>query len=90
MLKLEPKLKLKLQLKLRLKANVEVKAALEKEHETSLLREQFIAVLGHDLRNPFASLSAGLRLLAKNVESNDRNEKIIGEKRRKQMGARLP
>lgn len=64
-----------------LKANVEVKAALEKEHETSLLREQFIAVLGHDLRNPFASLSAGLRLLAKNVESNDRNEKIIGEMR---------
>ena len=29
------------------------------EHEASELREQFIAVLGHDLRNPLASISAG-------------------------------
>jgi signal transduction histidine kinase len=29
------------------------------------LREQFIAVLGHDLRNPLASISAGTRLLLK-------------------------
>ena len=32
---------------------------------TSLLREQFIAVLGHDLRNPLASVAAGTRLLQK-------------------------
>ncbi len=30
---------------------------------TSELREQFIAVLGHDLRNPLASIGAGMRLL---------------------------
>src|SRR3954468_23621534 len=32
---------------------------------TSLLREQFIAVLGHDLRNPLASIAAGVRLVQK-------------------------
>ncbi|MBS9721346.1 GAF domain-containing sensor histidine kinase [Tianweitania sp. BSSL-BM11] len=30
---------------------------------TSLLREQFIAVLGHDLRNPLAGIGGGLRML---------------------------
>jgi signal transduction histidine kinase len=33
------------------------------ERETSELREQFIAVLGHDLRNPLASIAAGTHLL---------------------------
>ena len=33
------------------------------ERETSELREQFIAVLGHDLRNPLASIAAGTQLL---------------------------
>jgi sigma-B regulation protein RsbU (phosphoserine phosphatase) len=36
---------------------------LRDERETSELREQFIAVLGHDLRNPLASISAGARIL---------------------------
>ena len=62
-----------------LKASVEAEAALEKEHETALLREQFIAVLGHDLRNPFASLSAGLRLLDHQHEENARTKKIVAE-----------
>jgi signal transduction histidine kinase len=34
-------------------------ALLERERELSELREQFIAVLGHDLRNPLAALDAG-------------------------------
>jgi sigma-B regulation protein RsbU (phosphoserine phosphatase) len=38
---------------------------LRSEQEVSALREQFIAVLGHDLRNPLASIDAGIRLLAK-------------------------
>ena len=38
-------------------------AALLDERQTSELREQFIAVLGHDLRNPLASIEAGIRLL---------------------------
>jgi sigma-B regulation protein RsbU (phosphoserine phosphatase) len=39
------------------------KAVLDAERHSSELREQFIAVLGHDLRNPLASISGGLRLL---------------------------
>ncbi len=35
------------------------------ERKASELREQFIAVLGHDLRNPLASIAAGTRLLMK-------------------------
>lgn len=34
------------------------------ERETAVLREQFIAVLGHDLRNPLAALAAGRTILA--------------------------
>jgi signal transduction histidine kinase len=33
------------------------------ERKTAELREQFIAVLGHDLRNPLASIDAGARIL---------------------------
>ncbi len=35
------------------------------ERKTSELREQFIAVLGHDLRNPLASIDAGAKMLLK-------------------------
>jgi signal transduction histidine kinase len=35
------------------------------ERNASALREQFIAVLGHDLRNPLASISGGASLLRK-------------------------
>ena len=38
-------------------------ATLVDERRTAELREQFIAVLGHDLRNPLASIDAGARLL---------------------------
>lgn len=40
-------------------------AKLRDEQQTSELREQFIAVLGHDLRNPLAALSAGARILSR-------------------------
>jgi signal transduction histidine kinase len=39
--------------------------ALLNERQTAELREQFIAVLGHDLRNPLASIDAGAQLLLK-------------------------
>ena len=46
---------------------VEARSQLQKglatERETAELREQFIAVLGHDLRNPLAAISAGARIL---------------------------
>jgi signal transduction histidine kinase len=38
-------------------------ASLLDERKTAELREQFIAVLGHDLRNPLASIDAGARML---------------------------
>jgi sigma-B regulation protein RsbU (phosphoserine phosphatase) len=54
---------------------VEARAALEAslldERATSSLREQFIAVLGHDLRNPLSAISVGAELLLKTAP-NDR------------------
>lgn len=38
---------------------------LSSERETAELREQFIAVLGHDLRNPLAAIATGADLLAR-------------------------
>ena len=38
---------------------------LRQELQNAELREQFIAVLGHDLRNPLASIAAGARLMLK-------------------------
>lgn len=40
-------------------------AALMDERETARLREQFIAVLGHDLRNPLGSISSAAHVLAR-------------------------
>jgi signal transduction histidine kinase len=40
-------------------------ATLLNERQTSELREQFIAVLGHDLRNPLVSIAAGVRMIPK-------------------------
>lgn len=43
---------------------VEQKAKRTVEKESAVLREQFIAVLGHDLRNPLAGLAGGRNMLA--------------------------
>jgi signal transduction histidine kinase len=43
----------------------ESEAALLGAREAAELREQFIAVLGHDLRNPLAAIEAGTRLLGR-------------------------
>lgn len=45
------------------------RTTLANERETSELREQFIAVLGHDLRNPLASISAGARILGRDAKT---------------------
>jgi sigma-B regulation protein RsbU (phosphoserine phosphatase) len=58
---------------------VEARAALEArlldERATSSLREQFIAVLSHDLRNPLSAISLGAELLLKTAP-NDRARSI--------------
>lgn len=46
-------------------------AALVDERATAKLREQFIAVLGHDLRNPLAAVDATAELLVRQSESAD-------------------
>lgn len=58
----------------RVRALVEERLAAQKsilkEKEASELREHFISVLGHDLRNPLASIKSGLRMLAKEPVSD--------------------
>jgi signal transduction histidine kinase len=49
-------------------------ATLSSERKTSELREQFIAVLGHDLRNPLAAIAAGARMIAKAKSLEDTAE----------------
>jgi sigma-B regulation protein RsbU (phosphoserine phosphatase) len=48
--------------------------SLKSERETADLREQFIAVLGHDLRNPLAAISAGARILQRSGALKDQKE----------------
>jgi sigma-B regulation protein RsbU (phosphoserine phosphatase) len=50
-------------------------ASLLDERAASALREQFIAVLGHDLRNPLAAISTGSELLLR-TPLNDRAKSV--------------
>ena len=50
--------------------------ALTSQRAEAELREQFIAVLGHDLRNPLASIIAGTRLIQKS-KLDDKAEAIL-------------
>jgi signal transduction histidine kinase len=58
-----------------------VPARLLSERETSELREQFIAVLGHGLRNPLPSIVAGARMLTKEHQDIERNSRIDAQER---------
>jgi signal transduction histidine kinase len=51
-------------------------ARLLDEQKTSELREQFIAVLGHDLRNPLAAITTGAELLLKTPVSEKASRMI--------------
>lgn len=51
--------------------------SLANEREIAGLREQFIAVLGHDLRNPLASVSSGVHLLLRDP-SPEKAQRIAG------------
>ncbi|NKN08834.1 PAS domain-containing sensor histidine kinase [Rhizobium laguerreae] len=57
-------------------AGATIKAKLAFEQQTAELREEFIAVLGHDLRNPLASISAAARILRKEKQT-DRAIKVL-------------
>lgn len=47
------------------------------EHEAAELREQFIAVLGHDLRNPLAAIDGGINILVREPQS-EKSMRVIG------------
>ena len=55
-------------------AATEVK--LKSELETSELRDQFIAVMGHDLRGPLASVSAGARMLSR-LHEDEQSRRVL-------------
>jgi sigma-B regulation protein RsbU (phosphoserine phosphatase) len=61
---------------------VDTKEVLEQaalaDREVSELREQFIAVLGHDLRNPLASIDSGIRMLSDRETLSERGSRILG------------
>src|SRR4029079_18319996 len=55
-------------------ARASAAASLKSERETADLQEQFIAVLGHDLRNPLAAISAGARILQRSGTLQDHKD----------------
>lgn len=58
-------------------ARREVERGLLAERAAAELREQFVAVLGHDLRNPLAAVASGTKLLRKE-ELSPKSERILG------------
>jgi signal transduction histidine kinase len=61
-----------------------VQTALLSERETAELREQFIAVLGHDLRTPLSALQHGVELLGS--KSTDPSTQSILRRMRRSVG----
>jgi len=53
-------------------------ALLLDERNASELREQFIAVLGHDLRNPLAAIASGVRLLQR-IGGDEKSAMILDQ-----------
>ena len=63
-------------------ARVRAEERFKNEHSQLELRDQFIAVLGHDLRNPLAAIAAGTRILERHEEADERISTVIGEMRK--------
>ena len=62
-------------LEARVKAETESRA----QREAAIVREQFIAVLGHDLRNPIAASAAGVSMLRRRAQLGEQDERILAE-----------
>lgn len=60
-------------------ARSKAESAVSLSLETAALREQFIAVLGHDLRNPLSALIAGLGQLEAKEQLSDRGRTIVSQ-----------
>jgi sigma-B regulation protein RsbU (phosphoserine phosphatase) len=59
------------------KGMAEQTSRLLEEREAAELREQFIAVLGHDLRNPLASIDAGANKLMRDGQWTEKTPTIL-------------
>jgi sigma-B regulation protein RsbU (phosphoserine phosphatase) len=57
------------------------------EQATSVLREQFIAVLGHDLRNPLGAITSGAAMLLARSSLSERDASLVSLM--KDSGARM-
>ena len=60
-------------------ARARAEAETGEHREAALLRDQFMAVLGHDLRNPLAAIAAGIRLLGRREQLSESGQRIIAE-----------
>lgn len=58
--------------------HTQLEASLLDERATSALREQFIAVLGHDLRNPLSGIGGGVELMTREGISDEKRV-VIGK-----------
>jgi sigma-B regulation protein RsbU (phosphoserine phosphatase) len=61
-----------------LEARVKAEAESKAQREAAAVREQFMAVLGHDLRNPLAAIAAGVRMLGRE-QLSDRGRTVLSE-----------
>lgn len=61
-----------------LEARVKAEAESKAQREAAVVREQFMAVLGHDLRNPLAAIAAGVRMLGRE-QLSDRGRTILSK-----------
>lgn len=57
-------------------AEKENEAALKTREEEAKLREQFIAVLGHDVRNPLAAINAAARMIGRHTDDAEIGEMV--------------
>jgi sigma-B regulation protein RsbU (phosphoserine phosphatase) len=62
-----------------LEARKTAEAEVERERQTALLRDQFIAVLGHDLRNPLAAIVSGIRIMKRRATLTERDIMMLDE-----------
>ena len=60
---------------------LDVRDRIDAERDTARLREEFIAVVGHDLRNPVAAVTAGLRMLGR-WPMEDKGAALVAEMQR--------
>ena len=57
--------------------NRKLAEVLDLEKQTSEFREQFIAVLGHDLRNPLAGIEGGRRIIERAYPDDAKTQRVL-------------